>query len=524
MPNLNNQKQTLARLQAKAAKTEADMRQIAGLERNIAQKETQPRVSRSSRRVSAVRPSNSGSKVKTNSSAMSASEYLRTAVDSFKASTAAGKAWGTAVLHPPSPVSSDYNGLPDASSAPRIVPRLETSTTINWDTSMFTTAPTTTTTYSVQLLAPDIPEIAFMYRLRDDNSGDWSGVRVVRNAITNDPVNTDAGANTNAHYGLAAYGASSYRIAASSITAAFSGPDLANQGECYSGQIVPVCVPLNYASNVPTTATPGPVQSSNSSYGTMFVVPDTPQALVQRDPASMTGPAKLGCFQPLKFEAPLQGYQFVEAEPGDVWPSNVQEGSADGPLCTSGLIRLDFRDDDFGMAETDTHWNFDDSSRLTTPAGKTWQFARPAVVKTYASCFSRHAGMMWGVTFFTGLTIGASGVGAASFQVTRYTYLDVQSSATGLISAMAHSPPLYDDVALRSIVRLHQVLPSAYPAACNGFFDWIKKAFSWLSGNRGVVKDVISLLPIPGASVAGDLVEAGLPTVNALVNGGGLGP
>jgi len=531
MPNLQNQKDALARLIQKNEKTPEDMAQIKNLEAKIANKPSssqrppiRPRASRSYAKV-VKSPPRRAANASQPMGVMSVEQYLDASWRNFKASTTAGKAWGTIVMHPPSKPPSDYAGVPDADSSNRVSLRLETTTTVGWDETLFDTSQTGATTYSLQIMAPDIPEAAFIYRLRNDKTGEWSNTRIYNHSLVNTSNNTDLATGTNASYGIGEQGVSTYRIAASSLTCAFTGPKLADQGESYCGQIVPDHRHDDFASIAPIVSAALPIEpyAGEDSWGQNFTIPDTPQVLVQRDPGSMTGAARDGCFIPLKYETPLTGYQYEDAESGDVFATSDDAGSTTGNrLGASGLLRLSYSDDiakrNFVSAV------FDKTSRIVAPSGKTYAFSNAAGVKTFSVAYSTHSGMQWGVAFFTGLTIGASGVGAASFQVTRYTYLDLHISGNQLINAVSRSPPMYDDLAIRSVIRLHQIMPSAYPAICNGFMDWVRKAFSWLSSNRGTIKDVVSLLPLPGAGIAGDLIEAGLPTANALLNGGALGP
>lgn len=433
---------------------------------------------------------------------LNAASYMAAlSTDARMGSTSAGRAWALKASHPPSN-PKDYQGLPDFATASRNSPEYRTTFDINYDITMFTTAPSPISpTYSVQICMPDIPEVAFMYRVRDDQSGVWSNVRVVRTTTLDIPA---AGATDNRKISMLGQGYSKYRGAACSITAILNAPGLADQGMVYVGQLTPEMRHSEETiGKIATPATSAAVSPVVSVDEFNFVYPPDEKTLIQACPSYYKEKAKCGAFAVQKFNESLMAPIFHPC--GDDSVSSVIDAGASSIGSPNTFMTVAFSNSQ--EPEEATLALFTVDSRWVPPSGTI--SAVPAGAAGMHPSVSEPTGMSSVVIFFIGISNG-TGTSAATISTVVNQSLDAYVPQNSGLVIYSHRAPMWDEQAIRFVAMLHQILNDGLPADANGFLDFLRSAFSWLKGSGKPVVDIVKALPIPGGALAGTIIDTAI--------------
>lgn len=440
---------------------------------------------------------------------MSVSEYHKALMeDSRMGTTEEGRAWALKAVHPPSSPNQAYAGLPDYSTTARLIPSYRTKKEIGYDGNMWATPPDPLpSTYSIQIICPDIPEIAFMYRLFNESkpSDGWSRLRVVRTSL----FDNYSDPNYTLFQPLGGVGISKSRVVASSITGEFIASSLVNQGVLYVGQIVPfshIETSANVANNLPVTSEV--LQTATSPFFQVFL-PESETQLIQVCPKFYTGRAKDGFFCPAKFTSSLMSLPFVDTSLAGV--SVISPAGGDRYWSAEGILVTTFSDPPpLDNAPPPTPYTPDSAS--TTPGGQDNWINGLGAGELHGHVSWNETSMTWPVIFAKGLA-GPGANSSSSFSVSCYKSLDCFVPNNGQLAAFTHDPPMWDEVAIKYVASMHQMMPDGYPSVANGFFDWVRNAIGWLANKATPI--VHALAPVPGL---GEVLGAGHDLIKTVDN------
>jgi len=426
--------------------------------------------------------------------------------------TVAGRNWATQALHP---CGAGYiaDGLPDTQCASVATPAYRSESQIGFDTTMFTTAPTGSTLYDIQIVSIPVPEIDYIYRLRDVKSATFSNWRVVRTPGYDLPTKT-TGTNPPLNgITLLTVGYSEYRIIGKGHTFELNASAIANQGRVISGQFNGIAAQsaVTAAMTANTVATT-PVALGKASVAvieeTSIRVPATPQFLVMNCPNVYQEEAKQGAYVVVKFTAPLKGFQFAQCREPD-FTANVGNETEDGTTASTFYPSTALTITATDLPGTDPSTNdvvfTDDSSWNGRYTATTGGFTYPVSGPFWHPYISRPDGVMTSVTFFQGLIVGDGTTPGATVRVKTRLNLECQTFGGPAVGPFIHPSPIYDDVAITQVAKISQCAPDAYPASYNGFGDVFGSVWNWMKKLGKPVLTGMSM--IPGV---GSLAQAGL--------------
>jgi len=423
-------------------------------------------------------------------------------------STTDGQNWAMCALDPCGCVN-EVAGLPDTICASTAVPGYRAESNIGWDTSMFSSAPTAPTTYTIQLIVPPIPEISFMYRLRNDADGTWSNTRVVR--LPGFALATTADQNGTT---LRSIGYSKYRFIGKGTTIELNAADIANQGRIISGQLESSVSTFESGSNVgPLSATVLDLRSGGNYQRTQMNFPNSSQYLVSSCPKSYQAEAKQGAYVVSRFCDPLKGYQFHRSGGFTAETSSAPLGGSSQSIPASYLT-IEYSDtpegsEDISLASftTDSRWNTTAGTLPTT--GDNSSGMHPYI--------SQPSGILTSVTFIEGLVVGSSITGA-TIRVKTREYLECISGGSAAIAPFVKASPMYDDVAITSVVKVSQLGMDAYPASYNGMGDILGSIWSAI---KTFGKPLLSAAEyIPGFGTGAKWINSGIDLADTLIPSG----
>lgn len=388
---------------------------------------------------------------------------------------------------------------------------------ITWDPSMFDTAPTPAPQlYDVRMAFPAIPEILCIYQIRPaagtTEEGGWSNTRVLR--YTQNSTRLTVGTFPT----LRDNGYSEFRITAQSETVELDAPDLANQGRVIVGQI------RNQFDRIDITPNNLVVAQENATNTKRMVItlPSTAEDMLQIATIPYQAEAKEGSYCVHRFTAPLDGYLFhptassrsygiqdtatppilrtVPDESLGVDWSSIPDDIAAGSAFTSDSY-IDYFPNSTSMADNIGYRNY------TAPA-----VSGPCDMATSVHYYLGLA---------TGITSAVGGVGsAASLRVKTRMTVEAYASYRSPVDVYAKRPPLWDEAALKAVTLYGQVMPDAYPACENDFSTVMGKVFAFLRKWVSPAVKVAGSLPVPGASLISDVVNAGIETGDVMLNSG----
>jgi len=451
-------------------------------------------------------------------------------------STKDGRNWALACLDPCGEIASDVVGIPDTSTAPVATPTYRGEYEIVFDKTLFNTAPTSPTTFSVQIVIPPIPEIELMYRIRDDNSGQWSRVQVLRTPgyqLTASEPTVPAHGPT-----LRTIGYSKSRIVSKGINIELNAAAIANQGRIVSGQIDGNLTCFDHDTSAVGAAGAPPVATALRGLGASsriiaYVVPDSPQYLVSVSPDCYQCEAKDGCYVPLHFDGPLQGYEFKQTNGGNSRSEATLAPNASGTeiavtaVVPSSLLALRFSDAPVenaiataGQAQfaAESYYNnyplsYNNSDNIHR------NMAGIQNGEEYTPAVSDPSDMLTSVTFFSGLVVGGGGSATASGATlrlkTRMTFEGI-SYGSPSIAPFVHPPAMYDDDAIQKVVKLMQMQPPAYPSRYNGWGDVFGKIWT---GIKNIGRPLLAAAEfIPGIGTAAKYARAGIDLADSMLD------
>lgn len=378
----------------------------------------------------------------------------------YLGATKDGQDWAMAALHPCGPEAPMNVGLPDTVACAVTTPHYRGEFEIVWDTTQFSTPPTTAKSWSVQVLTPPIPEIALMWRLHDDTNNVWSRWRVARTPGFELP----SGLYNGSTFGktLRSSGYNRYRIVAKGETYSFNANDFNNQGRIVAGQL-----DLEVDQESVTMVVPNNVDQELRG-GTIVEqvelrVPNTPQYLVATCPRAFQAQAKEGCYMVHKFDTPLLGYDFTPTGDDSSYGYEAITGVSpriNGPSSFLRVLQGDNPDQYSQGAFDDTSYSHYDGdfgfSNITDRSTHPW--------------VSKVSGMLTGCIFFSGLAL--DGVASIpSIRVKTRLYLECLATSGAAVAPFSHPAPLRDMVAIDRVVGVMQCYDDSYPECYNDFGD-----------------------------------------------------
>lgn len=415
-------------------------------------------------------------------------------------STEAGRRWALAALNPCGEGVQEACMTDTFSQAVNdYVNKLETE--IFYDSGMFTTAPGASPTWSCQIWAPPIPEIAYCYRIRNDQANVWSNTKVVRHV-------PNASRYNGMFLCLSDNGYSQYRIVGKGLNMELNAARLNDQGRVVSGQINPFSEVKDL-----TPYNSGVVGNPNNqilaSRSIQYMIPSDEQTLVQLSSNPWEAEARCGAYAPLKFVNPLMGYQFHRT-------GNDKRGLyTTGTPAVTHEFPQSFLVGDYGntTADEDSY-----NMQFTTDSYTGWT----NLPDNFPSSSNMHPGVSdpcditTTVTFFIGMSLGGTATNpglAATIRVKSRQYIEAYSAVASPTNVYSHPPPLWDEEAVRAVVRVQQEQPDAYPSSYNDFGSIMGKIFGILRKFSQPFRAVAPYIPIPGlstvASIGDDVIGAG---------------
>lgn len=423
--------------------------------------------------------------------------------------TPEGRAWALEALHP----CGEWQGagLPDTYTSNVCVFQHKGETNITFDLGMFVTAPTTpTSTWSVHMLFPPIPEVMCIYRIRSDASNLWSVWRQVRFATTTKNGSGEADTLTDNGY-------SEYRITAKGETISLDASDLANQGRIVVGQRAAymkqgTTTPIALTNPTPPLV-PVPIEFDVNPEYTILLASRDENELVQISASAYQEQAKRGAYIVHKFFNPLMGYQFRPTQQA----TTISIGGFKIPTSYSGVDvgygGLD--EQDFGQG-----WTNDSAyDALVLPPN----MPQETNVKYYGLGTSVPCDMTMAETFILNISggdaVGLNATSKASIRLKSRCTIEAHPAIPSGAVVYARAPPLWDQDSVNAVVRYQEVQPDAYPEVFNGFGAVMGKIFGFLNRwVRPMIKPLTSMIPLPGASLVGDVVSEGIETGDTMLN------
>lgn len=375
--------------------------------------------------------------------------------------------WAMAALHPCGVSAPMQVGMPDTITAPVATPNYRGEFEIAWDPSMFDDTPSSPMSWGTQIVIPPIPEIAYLYRLRDETNSVWSNWRVVRQAGMGLP--TGSYGSTTQGVTLRSFGYSKSRIVGRGTTIELNASALNNQGRIIAGQ-------LGFANSVksaqfveyrtPTAAT-FPVFTAPLTENTISV-PASSQFLVSNCPRVYQAEAKHGAYLVQKFDGPLTGYQFHDTGLQGVWNESSGSDHAQTMMADSYLA----------LRVSDSDSDVSDWAPFTTADSMAGHLPSSVVIGSYLGAQQIHpfvsscSDMETSVAFIQGLPVGAANTLVPTIRMKTRIFLECLSRGNAAIAPFIHPSPIRDMMAIDRVVAVMQRMDDAYPASFNDF-GWI---------------------------------------------------
>lgn len=410
--------------------------------------------------------------------------------------------------------SGGFAGWPDESITLITVPTYVTETSIGYDPSMFSTPPTAPSMGDIRIIIPP-GEINCMYQIYDYSTSAWSKMRVIREQTFERQI---PGQTANWPVFMGDQGISTYRQVGKGATVIFDAPSLANAGTIYAGQLIPQLTTQELSIGTPgSNASP---VASGQNY--LFTLPNTTSALAQVDPSMYEERATMGCAMPLKMSYQAGSFPYVDTAEGGftIWYSSTSTPTIGGWVKDS-TWQIQFTDDSTEDAQDPV--TFTSDSVLTLPIGVPTGSLNPygnGGFNIYTAGGSLPSKNNWGIIYVKGIQLVSSTGAAATLRYKSKTHLEQTVYGPTAITPYLHTSPIYDPKAIQSVIKIQQLMPSAYPASANGFMDFLRKTVGWVAGQgRGLVKTLAGLIPGVGP-LAAEVVDPVLDTANSLLNSG----
>lgn len=481
---------------------------------------------------------------------------IKQAVASVVGSTPTGKAWALAALHPCgsgeviSPTVGEVVGMCDTMTGSVATPVYRGETHVPFVKTLFPNPALPnlgSTTYGVDLIIPPIPEIDFIYRLRDDATNVNTPWVVIRQQGYELPVYTDLGGDVLGYndssigttFATSGYGKA--RIIAMGHTIELDAGALNDQGRVVVGQMEGQWKRLALAPNQSVVTTGefvtgvGPPVTTNSAvtavrnYGPedaadvwLLNVPTDPMVVTANCPGAYQGLAKHGAYVVSKFTSPLLGYSFKRTAGESVFDTgatDIQEGGQIRPYLPQTAFAINSTGRETGENLTDSEGFYSGNDRLRSGFSNGALPIRSgleevAVIQgdTLAPFCGEPSDMMTAVVMFRNLPVGSGTSGlTASLRIKSRTYFEAISNASNpAVAPYIHPPAQFDFPALNSVIVSGKQLADAYPACANSLGTILSKIWSALRGTSAIVGG----LGIPIVSDVGRLANTTMEGVD----------
>lgn len=436
--------------------------------------------------------------------------------------TIEGQRWAMTALDPCGPVP-DNMGIPDSSGAPVATPTYRGNYVISYDTTMFAVTPANPSpNYDIQIMNVPVPEIAFMYRIRDVASNTWSSTRVVRT----DGFALPAAGQTAPPDGvtLKSFGYGKVRLSGAGYTYELDCSSNNNMGRVTSGQIECLGrVATGFAYVAGSSAAAGAGQSLQAMANAVEVAyrfPNDSAFLVNGCPNVYQCEAKEGAYVPIKFTGAVSAQQYKTtgeysySAASDT--SNVVQFTPDTymvhyysniPVSEGDGTAAPFTNDSSGAGQ----YGSTTTSPVATSTG--WGLSK---ISPY---ITPPLDMMTSVTFFEGLASGYSGTGstvstnaAASVRVKSRLFIEAISTGAGAISPYVHRSPVLDQLAIDTVATVGQTTADAFPASFNSFGTIMNTIWT---GIKRVARPLLGVVEkIPGAGLYAQAAKQGIQHID----------
>jgi hypothetical protein len=514
----SNQVLQLNNLLAKQIKTPADLQQISALERKLAAKSgqlpskpqrprVQPRVVQGGSSVTYAPAKNRRPPIDPRQLIMA---NLGTTDD--------GRKWALTAVDPGGCAIASLMGLPDMLSSNVVTPFIKDDVKITYDSTMFSTPPAAPGgTYSIHIVSPGIPEVLFMYRIRDDLSNTWSRWRVRR--MPNHPITASAQGATAVTLGTDGY--NTVRIIAKGITGTMDAPQLADQGYIVAGQVE--CETFHgflTEFSGPSSATNLTLQGSSHQTGnsvlfeSIFVPTDSDQ-IIASCPLAHEGAAREGFYMPHKWDEPFTALAFKPTGGGRSFDNGTVFGGAHEYHPESAMTVTLF---DGTTPSPDT---FTDDSRYGTTSVPAIPSNMPPANQMHPG-ISGCCGIITGNVFILNIAnpagAGVTG-GGASFRIKTHMFIEGQLSfGHPVLTPFAHGSARLDNKAMEMVANISQVALDAYPASYNSLGTILKSIWEGIKSVAKPILNVASMIPgvAPYAIAGNAVISAGETLENSL--------
>lgn len=424
--------------------------------------------------------------------------------------TQPGKDWAMAALHPCGEDAPQNIGIPDTITAAVVTPNYRSDYEISYDNTMFESPPTEAGTWSAQVISLPVPELAYVYRIRNDEENVWSNWRAVRTPGFTNPSTRGIEGVT-----MKTIGYAKHRIVAKGITFELNASDLNNQGRVISGQLeslverhTGVLSQTEVAGGAPNIIEVGGFPYTQD----VFAVPDTEGYLVLACPRAYEAEAKCGAYVVHKFDSPLVGYDFQLTGSDNIEDLDVTQSAGAATITPylgvgSSLRMMAIDDPSAAISGHAVEWVTDSQLAHVTADQSFLQLGRSFA--EFVPFVSPAASVLTSVTFFLGMP-GANSTTtlAPTIRVKSRLFLECFSNGSPSVAPFVRPSPLRDMLAVDMVVGTMQTFDDAYPASYNGFGDILGSIWNGVQQVAGVITT--------GVKIAGDVAGALGPVLSFL--------
>lgn len=420
-------------------------------------------------------------------SSLRADDGIKEAVAAIIGDTPEGRAWALAALHPCgageviNPLVGTMNGMCDTMTSSVATPSYRSESYISYSQDLFINSITMPTTYGIDIIIPPVPEIDFIYRLKDDSTNQATGWIVVRLPQFELPPKENLYSTTSKAYGydyqtsfttMAAVGYGKLRQIAVGHTIELDAAALNNQGRIVAGQMegqwknyqlnpphidartskfVTQVDPLETASAITSIEE----SSSGSSCNVWSMeVPVDPAVLVANCPNAYQGMAKHGAYVVQKFTSPLLGYSFKRTGTGQCFrtddkPISFKSGDV-WPVLPNNCLSIDTTEGALAsLTNADGFYDSDDpSNKFNSSFGYGVRLPVKGNLDQNVNANAIHPGisepsdMMTAVILLRNLPAGGSSGNTASLRVKSRNFYEAVSNGTNAAVALTsiHQP------------------------------------------------------------------------------------
>jgi len=439
---------------------------------------------------------------------------------SIVGSTATGRAWAMAALHPcgagevTAANVGDLQGMCDTMTGSVATPVYRSESYLRFSNELFQNnagLPINPdilgkTTYGVDIIIPPFPEIIYIYRLIDDGSGTVGPWVVVRQPDYQQPAVTPIASSpptvgyTTATNGttMASVGYGKTRIIGRGLTIELDAAALNDQGRVVVGQMqgqmnnLEINLPSvtantsAFVTDVGPPVVPAPAVTGLNNRASpattkvhLLSVPTDPSVIASNCPSAYQGLAKHGAYVVQKFASPLYGYEFKTTGNQQVYEAAENELGESVPYFPYTALAIGsngFNDssnfdnvDNFWVAETPgTNPLQSGFGNGLTPLFSADGSEGLVTQSTLHPFVSEPSDMMTSVVTLRNLPAGVTSGTTASLRIKARTYLEcISNGSNPVVAPYVHSPADFDMQALHSVIVAGKRMGDAYPASAN---------------------------------------------------------